>query len=94
MHFQDVQRNSVPYLFWRFVFYAFEYFISKVKVLCYILKWHLEAIGPDKKIKLIITYPASTGRNFDELLRVIDSLLLTAYQKVATPANWKMVKIA
>mgnify|MGYP006288401155 CR=1 FL=1 len=46
-------------------------------------------IGPDKKIKLIITYPASTGRNFDELLRVIDSLQLTAYQKVATPANWQ-----
>ena len=46
-------------------------------------------IGPDKKIKLIITYPASTGRNFDELLRVIDSLQLTAYKKVATPANWQ-----
>jgi len=46
-------------------------------------------IDPSKKIKLIITYPASTGRNFDELLRVIDSLQLTAYHKVATPANWQ-----
>ncbi len=46
-------------------------------------------IGPDKAIKLLLTYPASTGRNFDELLRVIDSLQLTAYNKVATPANWK-----
>jgi len=46
-------------------------------------------IGPDKKIKLIITYPMSTGRNFDEILRVIDSLQLTATQSVATPANWK-----
>ena len=46
-------------------------------------------IGPDKKIKLMITYPASTGRNFNEILRVIDSLQLTAYQKVATPVNWK-----
>lgn len=46
-------------------------------------------IGPDKAIKLMITYPASTGRNFEELLRVIDSLQLTAYHKVATPANWK-----
>lgn len=46
-------------------------------------------IGPDKKIKLSLTYPASTGRNFDEILRVIDSLQLTAKFKVATPANWK-----
>jgi alkyl hydroperoxide reductase subunit AhpC len=46
-------------------------------------------IGNDKKIKLIITYPASTGRNFDELLRVIDSLQLTANYSVATPANWQ-----
>ena len=46
-------------------------------------------IGPDKKIKLTLAYPASTGRNFYELLRVIDSLQLTANHKVATPANWK-----
>ena len=46
-------------------------------------------IGPDKKVKLMLTYPASTGRNFDELLRVIDSLQLTAKHKVATPADWK-----
>jgi len=46
-------------------------------------------VGPDKKIKLTITYPASTGRNFDEILRVIDSLQLTADYQVATPANWK-----
>jgi len=46
-------------------------------------------IGPDKKIKLTITYPASTGRNFNEILRVIDSLQLTANYQVATPANWK-----
>ena len=45
-------------------------------------------IGPDKKVKLTLTYPASTGRNFDELLRVIDSLQLTANFSVATPANW------
>ncbi|MEO6301813.1 MAG: peroxiredoxin [Bacteroidia bacterium] len=46
-------------------------------------------IDPDKKVKLLITYPASTGRNFDEILRVIDSLQLTAEYSVATPANWK-----
>jgi alkyl hydroperoxide reductase subunit AhpC len=46
-------------------------------------------IGPDKKIKLILTYPMSTGRNFHEILRAIDSLQLTATQSVATPANWK-----
>jgi alkyl hydroperoxide reductase subunit AhpC len=46
-------------------------------------------IGPDNKVKLTLTYPASTGRNFDELLRVIDSLQLTAKHKVATPADWK-----
>lgn len=46
-------------------------------------------IGADKKIKLILTYPASTGRNFDEILRVIDSLQLTSNYSVATPANWK-----
>ncbi len=46
-------------------------------------------IGPDKRIKLMITYPASTGRNFNELLRVIDSLQLTANYSVATPANWE-----
>ncbi len=45
-------------------------------------------IGPDKKIKLTLTYPASTGRNFDEILRVVDSLQLTANYQVATPANW------
>jgi thioredoxin-dependent peroxiredoxin len=47
-------------------------------------------IGPDKRIKLTLTYPASTGRNFDELLRVLDSLQLTARHQVATPANWKV----
>jgi len=49
----------------------------------------LFVIGPDKKVKLMITYPASTGRNFNEVLRVIDSLQLTAGYSVATPADWK-----
>jgi len=49
-------------------------------------------IAPDKTVKLTLTYPASTGRNFYELLRVIDSLQLTAYHKVATPANWEKGK--
>jgi alkyl hydroperoxide reductase subunit AhpC len=46
-------------------------------------------VGPDKKVKLILVYPMTTGRNFDEVLRVIDSLQLTAEKKVATPVNWQ-----
>ena len=46
-------------------------------------------IGPDKKVKLVLTYPMTTGRNFDEILRVLDSMQLTAAHKVATPVNWK-----
>jgi alkyl hydroperoxide reductase subunit AhpC len=46
-------------------------------------------VGPDRKLKLTLTYPASTGRNFEEILRVIDSLQLTAKYSVATPVNWK-----
>jgi alkyl hydroperoxide reductase subunit AhpC len=46
-------------------------------------------VGPDKRIKLTLTYPMTTGRNFDEILRVLDSIQLTAKHRVATPANWK-----
>jgi thioredoxin-dependent peroxiredoxin len=46
-------------------------------------------IGPDKKIKMMMTYPMTTGRNFDEILRALDSIQMTAKYKVATPANWK-----
>ena len=46
-------------------------------------------IGPDKKIKLMLVYPMTTGRNFDEVLRVLDSMQLTARHKVATPVNWR-----
>ena len=46
-------------------------------------------VGPDKKIKVSLTYPMSSGRNFDELLRVLDSVVMTAKHKVGTPANWK-----
>ena len=47
-------------------------------------------VGPDKRIKLTLTYPMTTGRNFDELLRVLDSMQLTAKHKVSTPVNWKL----
>ena len=50
---------------------------------------HVFVIGPDKKIKLMIAYPMTTGRNFEEILRVLDSLQLTAKYRVATPANWR-----
>ena len=46
-------------------------------------------LGPDKKVKLVLVYPMTTGRNFDEVLRVLDSLQLTATKKVSTPVNWK-----
>ena len=47
-------------------------------------------ISPDKKIKMMLTYPMTTGRNFDEIIRVLDSIQLTSIHKVATPANWKV----
>ena len=50
------------------------------------------SLGPDKKIKLVLVYPMTTGRNFDEVLRVIDSMQLTAKHRVATPANWKQAR--
>ena len=50
---------------------------------------HVYVIGPDKKIKLMLAYPMTTGRNFDEILRVVDSMQLTAKHKVSTPVNWK-----